>query len=64
MDLDKNEACGEMHKLMQKMIHRKKELMRQGIMKMEEDEINKYEKQYHKILNEELEKYQKAHPKR
>lgn len=64
MDLDKNEACGEMHKLMQKMIHRKKELMRQGIMKMEEEEINKYEKQYHQILNEELEKYQKAHPKR
>lgn len=64
VDLDKNKSCEEMHKLMQEMIHRKKELMRQGFMKMEKDEIKEYESRYHQILKEELEKYQKAYPKK
>lgn len=33
-------------------------------MKMEKDEIKEYESRYHQILKEELEKYQKAYPKK
>lgn len=62
VDLEKNEACAEMITLMQEMIHRKKELMNQGIMKMEDDEIRKYEESYHRILKDELDKYDTEHP--
>lgn len=63
-ELDKNEACKEMIKLMQDMIHQKKELTKQGIYRMEEDVIRNYEEQYHKILKDELERYDKANPKK
>lgn len=61
-DLDKNEACGVMIKLLQEMIHTKKELISKGIFKMEDTQIKEYEEQYLKILTEELEKYAKEHP--
>lgn len=62
-ELDKNKACEAMIKLMQDMIHKKKELMKKGIMKMEEEQIKKYEEAYLKILNDELERYGKEHLK-
>lgn len=61
-ELDKNEACAEMKKLIQEMIHRKKELIKQTITKMEDSEIKMYEEKYHRILKEELEKYDREHP--
>lgn len=63
-ELDKNEACAEMMELIQSMIHEKKELIRQGIMKMDEKQIWSYEKRYLDILNQELETYAVEHPKK
>ena len=64
IDLDKNQGCEEMHKLIQEMIHRKKEQMRHGIHEMDKEEIERFETRYHQILRKELEAYKKAHPKK
>ncbi len=50
--------------MIQSMIHEKKELIRQGIMKMDEQQIWSYEKRYLDILNQELEKYAAEHSKK
>ena len=50
--------------MIQSMIHEKKELIRQGIMKMDEKQIWSYEKRYLDILNQELETYAVEHPKK
>lgn len=63
-ELDKNEACAKMMELIQSMIHEKKELVRQRIMKMDEEQISAYEERYLDILNNELEKYASEHPKK
>lgn len=63
-ELDKNKACKEMIELIQSMIHEKKSLMKAGKMKMEENKIISYESKYLEILEGELKKYHKEHPKK
>lgn len=62
LDLDKNQTCAELIKLLQAMIHQKKEMIKQGFKAMSIEDINKYEERYHKLLNDELDAYMKANP--
>lgn len=63
-ELDKNEACGEMIKLIRSMIHEKKELVKKGIMEMDVEQIQAYEQKYLETLNAELERYAAENPKK
>lgn len=63
-ELDKNEACAKLLELFRHMIHEKKENINQGILKMDEKQIIKYEEEYTDIINNELVKYEREHPKK
>lgn len=63
-ELDKNKACTEMIELIQEMIREKKELIRNGSMKMDKKRIQSYEERYSAIIKQELERYAKEHPEK
>lgn len=62
IEFDHNEECKELLDLLHEMLHRKNELIEEGIFTMPEIEINKFEDQYEEILKRGLNTYVDQHP--
>lgn len=57
-----SEGCRQMIELMKEMQHEKKERIKKGQNRFEEEEIKEYEKKYLEIAKQTLEKYQQENP--
>lgn len=63
IEYDHNEECKELLNLLHEMLHRKNELIEEGIFTMPEFEINKFEGRYEEILKRGLKTYKDQHLK-
>lgn len=61
-DFDHNEECEKLLELLHKMLRRKNEVIKDGIMSMSENEVTIFEKQYIELLKKGLEKYEEENP--
>ena len=63
-DFEGNETCVKLIKLLNKMLKRKHDLIDSGITSVSEEEYRKYESEYIKLLNKELNRYEKENKDR
>lgn len=62
IDVDQNEECREMLELLHKMLSRKIELLQNGIDKMEEEELERFEEEYLSIARKGLKNFYDKNP--
>lgn len=62
IDLDNNIACLEMQQLLKTMLSKRDSLLSKDIKAFEDSQIEEYEVAYHKIIDDELQRYEKENP--
>jgi hypothetical protein len=62
VDVHDNIACAKLRGLFQSMLHERKELINKGVYSLSEEKITSFKTEYHKIIDDELERYESENP--